>query len=189
MEFIVDVQGFKKPCNEFIFKELAIVPLESDAQPRVYLFEPPCAWNSLPGRYKSKNLWLTNNYHLIPWMAGDVCYDEVRTILQDALRGAKTIYVKGCEKKQWLEKYLMIVHNLEKIDCPAFKNIKTELLPLICTHHIAQTENCAVNNVFKLRNWFLNVTSELRNFSYGIDEVDDVNTNLKSYCENYETLL
>ncbi|XP_051162387.1 uncharacterized protein LOC127282257 [Leptopilina boulardi] len=100
MEFIVDVQGFKKPCNDFIFKELAILPLEADAQPRVYLFEPPCAWNSLPERYKSENLWLTNNYHGIHWMSGDVSYDELRTIIQETLRGAKTIYTKGVEKKQ-----------------------------------------------------------------------------------------
>ncbi|XP_051169418.1 uncharacterized protein LOC127286857 [Leptopilina boulardi] len=56
MEIIVDVQGFKKPCNDFIFKELDILPLEADAQARVYLFEPPCVWNSLPARYKSENL-------------------------------------------------------------------------------------------------------------------------------------
>ncbi|XP_043465746.1 uncharacterized protein LOC122500738 [Leptopilina heterotoma] len=38
-----DVQGFKKPNNEFVFKELAILPLQLDAQPLVFLFEPPCA--------------------------------------------------------------------------------------------------------------------------------------------------
>ncbi|XP_051158540.1 uncharacterized protein LOC127279926 [Leptopilina boulardi] len=154
MEFIVDVQGFKRPYNDFVFKELAILPLQADAQPIVYLFEPPCNWNSLPGRYKSENLWLTHNYHGIHWSVGDVLYDELRPILQDVLRGAKVIYVKGLEKKTWLEKYLLNVQNLEDFDCLSLKKIKSEL-STTCTHHTLYTENCAVRNVRILRDWFL----------------------------------
>ncbi|XP_043484119.1 uncharacterized protein LOC122512394 [Leptopilina heterotoma] len=154
MEFIVDVQGFKRANNEFVFKELAILPLQPDAQPLVYLFEPPCPWNSLAGRYKSENLWLTHNYHEIHWTAGDVSYDELRPILQDILRSASVIYVKGLEKKNWLEKYLLNVQNLEDFNCPSLKKIKSDLLTT-CTHHTFCSENCAVKNVKILRDWFL----------------------------------
>lgn len=56
MEFIVGVQVFKTANNEFVFKELTILPLQSDAHPLVFLFAPPCPWNSLSGRYKSENM-------------------------------------------------------------------------------------------------------------------------------------
>ena len=35
MKYIVDVQGFKINLNEFVFKEVAIVPLEEDPTPSV----------------------------------------------------------------------------------------------------------------------------------------------------------
>ena len=74
MEFIIDAQGFKKAYNEFIFKELAIVPVAEDVQPIVYLFEPPHDWDLLERRYKCENSWLTNNYHGMSWECGDVPY-------------------------------------------------------------------------------------------------------------------
>ena len=76
MDFIVDVQGFKRSYKDFVFKELAIVPLQQDPQPLVFLFDPPCPWNSLPASYKSKNCWLMHNYHAIAWTAGDIPYKE-----------------------------------------------------------------------------------------------------------------
>ena len=103
MDFNVDVQGFKRPYNDFVFKELAIVPLQQDPQPLVFLFDPPCPWNSLPASYKSQNCWLMHNYHAIAWTAGDIPYEELRCILQETLSGARTIYVKGMEKRVGLK--------------------------------------------------------------------------------------
>lgn len=188
MEFIVDVQGFKRPHNEFVFKELAILPLQSDAQPLVFLFEPPCPWNSLPGRYKSENLWLTYNYHGIDWTAGDVPYDELRSTLQGILLGAKAIYVKGLEKKTWLESYVLNVVNLEDLDCPSLKKLETKLLTTTtCKHHTLHRENCAAKNVKILQEWFLNPLNQYVNdIVKGVDEVDST---LKSFYENCEAFL
>ena len=63
MEYIIDIQGFKRTYNEFVVKELAIVPLEDDVQPTVYLFGPPHDWNLLNPRCKCEKNWLTRNYH------------------------------------------------------------------------------------------------------------------------------
>ena len=103
MEFIVDVQGFKKSINQFVFKELAIVPLQEDVQPTVYLFEPSNHWNSLTAKYKSENAWLTRHYHGLEWFSGDIPYDELRLIIRDTLRSASALYVKGLEKKKWVD--------------------------------------------------------------------------------------
>ncbi|XP_015600802.1 uncharacterized protein LOC107270371 [Cephus cinctus] len=43
MEFIVDVQGFKKPSDEFVLKELSVIGVGSDfSEPATFLFQPPC---------------------------------------------------------------------------------------------------------------------------------------------------
>ena len=55
MEFVLDFQGFKRPINDLVFKEVAVTPLEDDSPPSVYLFEPPHEWNFLPAKYKSEN--------------------------------------------------------------------------------------------------------------------------------------
>ena len=70
MEYIIDIQCFKKTYNELVVKELVIVPLEDDVQPTVYLFAPPHDWNFLNPRYKCENSWLTKNYHAINWQDG-----------------------------------------------------------------------------------------------------------------------
>ena len=51
----MDVQGFKANDNSLVFKELAILTLEEDAPPQVYLFRPPFDWNGLGNQQKSSN--------------------------------------------------------------------------------------------------------------------------------------
>ena len=48
MEYIVDIQGFRLPINEFIIKELAILPVNNNndnesARPFNFLSQPPCS--------------------------------------------------------------------------------------------------------------------------------------------------
>ena len=81
MEFVVGLQGFKRPINDFVFKEAAVAPLEHDALPSVYLFEPLHEWSFLPAKYKSVDTWLEHNYHGIFWDRGDVAYEEANEIL------------------------------------------------------------------------------------------------------------
>ena len=102
MEFIIDVQGFKRFYNDFVFKELAIVRLGEDAQPAVFLFAPPQDWNSLSPRYKCENSWLTKNYHGINWQEGEIPYEDFDEILKSTTRGANKVYVKGLEKQKWI---------------------------------------------------------------------------------------
>ena len=86
MEYIVDVQGFKRAYNEFVLTELAIISLLEEAQPTVYLFESPHDWNFLDARYKCHNKWLTKNYHGINWQDGEIPYKDLEDILKSSLR-------------------------------------------------------------------------------------------------------
>ena len=103
MEYVVDIQGFKQPPNEFVVKELAIAPLYSNVKPGVYLFKPPIEWCRLPVKYKSQNCWLERNYHGLFWSSGEPPYEELENVLRSSPHDASVVYVKGLEKKQWLE--------------------------------------------------------------------------------------
>ena len=76
MEYVVDLPGFQRPINEFVIKELAIISLNYDVPPIVFLFGPPIPWSDLPAKYKSVNLWLERNYHHLPWSAGELSDNE-----------------------------------------------------------------------------------------------------------------
>lgn len=66
MEYIVDVQCFKLPINEFIVKELAILPLNRNFQQSYkFVFQAPYHWNYVEPYYKRINRWLENNLHCI----------------------------------------------------------------------------------------------------------------------------
>jgi len=164
MQYIVDVQGFKRPLNAFTFKEVAITALEEDAVPVVYLFKPPYSWESLPGRFKSENSWLTRNFHGIPWEAGEIPYADVQEVLMAALKDATRVYVKGLEKKKWLGQLVPHVRNLEDLGCPSLSRLTNNKKR--CTHHVCCSRPvCAAYNVEVLLEWFMN-----RNSSF--DEVD-----------------
>ena len=104
MKYIVDVQGFKITLNEFVFKEVAFVPLEEDPTPSDFLFKPPYAWDKLLDKNKSENRWLEQNFHGLMWRSGNIPYDELKNTLSGVLFGAE-IYVKGLEKSKWLKRF------------------------------------------------------------------------------------
>ena len=97
MEYIVDLQGFQQPINEFVVKEIAIMDTKSDYHV-THLFEPPCTWQSLPPKYKCTNNWLTRNLHNLNWNDGYFPYDSLKVALKSMLRHASCVYVKGKEK-------------------------------------------------------------------------------------------
>lgn len=160
MDFIVDVQGFKKPIDEFVLKEFAVIEVKSDkaAQPLTLLFQPPCAWSALPAKYKSMNSWLQRNYHGMDWTSGDIPYEAAGTIIRSILKHARTIFVKGLEKKRWLARLMEIssesIVDLETLDCPSLRKLQT-ISPVIgCSHHSNTPKySCADANVKSLKNW------------------------------------
>lgn len=105
MKYVVDVRGFKITLNEFVFKEVAIIPLEKDAMPSVYLFKPPYAWEQLLDKNKCENRWLERNFHGILWNSGNIPYEEMGRTLRCIL-GDTDVYVKGLEKSKWLKRIL-----------------------------------------------------------------------------------
>lgn len=162
MEWVVDLQGFKKPINEFILKEFAIVPVhEKTMQPLAFIFKPPCTWGSLPAKYRCSNAWLTRNFHGLSWDSGDIPYEAMTEIISNMLMHARIIYVKGTEKKEWLANFFgesTRIVNLEDLDCPSLLKLRKEPTSSVINtypHHHYSTSNCAGENVKLLRAWLL----------------------------------
>lgn len=189
MQYIVDIQGFKRPFNEFVLKELAIVPLEADAMPSVYLFEPPHSWSFLPIKYKCENKWLIQNFHGIPWDKGLVPYEEVAEVLRNVLHEASSVYMKGLEKKRWLEKFIPNpIINLEELGCPALQSMGSIHVNARCSNHsvLPLTDHCAVRNAVILKTWLINVIGKSStNIVVGVDTVDATENSAISDCSQY----
>lgn len=159
MDYLVDMQGFKRPDNQFVLKELALLPLTNDnkCHPCTFLFLPPCQWHTLPAKYKCMNAWVERNYHGLPWNSGDVPYYAAEEILKVLLIDAAKIYVKGYEKRKWLEEIIgssrtIVDLNEEKPDCPSLRKMLYDDKTLIpCPYHSDGKFNCAAKNVQLLK--------------------------------------
>ena len=99
MDFVVDLQGFKKPENDFVLKELAILSINaSSEEPVTLLFQLPCPWSNLFMKYIRMNFWLRRNCHGISWKSGNIPYEKASEILRNNLQHAGIIYVKGSQR-------------------------------------------------------------------------------------------
>lgn len=154
MEYIVDIQSFKIPSNEFAVKELAIISLEYDVEPIVYTFKEPYDWENLPVKYKVENTWIERHHLHMKWSDGDLPYDEIKKILHSHLHSARNVYVKGLEKVLWLCKYL---NNVSEIDekCPKLKFMRQwKASNLYCKYHYNPDMACAARHVLLLKHYF-----------------------------------
>ena len=76
MEYIVDIEGFRLPINEFIIKELAILPVNNNNE------------SARPF-----------NLHGITWTSGNVPYTLLKIIFTKIFKNTTKMYVKGLEKR------------------------------------------------------------------------------------------
>lgn len=158
MDYIIDLQGFKGPINEFILKEISIIQADDkNAEPLTLFFGPPYAWDTLPIKYKMMNKWLKRNFHGLSWEYGSIPYDAAKVMIQTILRQARVIYVKGCEKSYWLKSFLDFsteIIDLETLDCPSLRKLPKFRLGCVHHHHQRNSKfNCANENVKSLRSW------------------------------------
>lgn len=157
MDYIVDVQGFRRPINDFVVKELAVVPLNLDESPTSFIFSPPCSWNALPPRYKSENCWLERVFHGLSWSSGEVPYADVKSTIEGALKNARSVYVKGIMKRDWLQDTLPTMNIIEMEDslkCPAIQQLMKQYPTIKCDHHHTLRNHCAIQNVTRLKRWY-----------------------------------
>jgi len=170
----IDLQGFV--VNErFVTKEVAILANGRDLTH--HIFRAPMSWNLLTKSEKSQACWLTLNHHEFHWSDGYVEYRHARQIVRDAIYRASRdlesnatarIYVKGHEKKKWLadiagevaEQYDLAIETIDA-DYEDIGPLRTlaATRSYRCAYH---AKNCALENVCKLHNWWLERRDQLR---------------------------
>ncbi|KAL6417669.1 hypothetical protein ACFW04_014395 [Cataglyphis niger] len=122
------------------------------------------AWNLLTKTEKTRACWLTANHHQFKWNDGHVDYGSAKRLIRDAIyRGTSLdlvtrIYVKGHEKKKWL---LEILRNIaeDRDDIGRLETLDASRA-LRCAYH---AKNCALENVCKLRDWWMERRDDLNN--------------------------
>ena len=86
---------------------MAIIRLIPGDEAILEHFKPPTSWNKLTKEEQSCNKWLERKHHGLSWEKGSTPYSFLMKILQRSLYNAQMVYVKGHDKKSWLQE---IVH-------------------------------------------------------------------------------
>lgn len=155
MQYVLDVQGFKKPVEDYVAKELAILPLFRKDDPLVLLFKPPIPWRRLTDKYKKENTWLLHNFHGISWDSGNIEYDQIGNILREALNDATTVFVSGEMRKQWLERFNLKCEILD-VNLQGYITSNFPKRVTICTNHQGRYKaTCALHRVKNMKDFYL----------------------------------
>lgn len=166
MDFaIVDLQGFRDNMNNFIVKELAFATRNLKFSD---IIKSTCELSELNAPTRKTAEWLTQNYHGLAWTDGCIDIDELRETIKPILR-TKTVYVKGEEKQKWLRKLLnndsdIDIVNIEEIGCNLNLRKGPEVFGMLCPkhHRMRHVFCCALNNVMKIKDWYLSYLRENR---------------------------
>ena len=137
MDLVVDLQGFTKPINEFVLKELAALEVNnSNITPVIILFEPPCDWNILPAEYKVTNSWLQQNY------LGVLEIPPTKPLVQSSVEFYNEqipSMSKAWRKKIWPSNLIggtKEIVDLDSLGCPSLKNLRKSIHKAGgCSHH------------------------------------------------------
>ncbi|KAL6258205.1 hypothetical protein P5V15_010133 [Pogonomyrmex californicus] len=158
----VDLQGFTVQ-EKFMVKEMAILKNGKELTHRIFSSRSD---NLLTKTEKSKACWIISNHHGLQWSDGDVAYRLSKHVIRngvcDQSRDApKRVYVKGLEKKKWLEEILgcdviadhdVIVETIDA-DFEDIGRLSTldDVRAFHCERHV---KHCAMENVCKLYDWW-----------------------------------
>ena len=147
----VDLQGFKFNSNDFIAKEIAVV--FNSKQYINFIIKSPFSLKSLTPQKQKQAKWLTKYFHHINWNDGFISFKSVCRFLKSNLKYSN-IYVKGVEKKKWLENILkQKVFNIEDFGCINFRQLEMKYPnTLHCTYH--QYGVCALRDALLRKTYF-----------------------------------
>lgn len=144
--FIVDFQGFKDNTNKFVIKEFAICSLNGESI-RHWIVKPPYEFSELNQTSQINCHWLKKYYHGLSWEGGDITMEE---LLRNLSQYRGVFFVKGIEKKNYLNKFFSVVENLEDFGCPRLNVL--DHTRMHCFEH-SRFNICSLNNAMNLSIW------------------------------------
>ncbi|KAL6255615.1 hypothetical protein P5V15_012863 [Pogonomyrmex californicus] len=114
---------------------------------------------------KSRARWMIRHYYKLRWDDGTISYSKAKSLITKVVHGTEedddnndaVIYVKGHEKRQWLwnlllddERVYIETLDADYEDIDFLNNLNADNT-MRCGYHYT---NCALQNVFKLFNWW-----------------------------------
>ncbi|KYN10237.1 hypothetical protein ALC57_17635 [Trachymyrmex cornetzi] len=158
----VDLQGFIIN-KKFIVKKVAV--LREGTILTHYIFSHPMPWHFLTRFDKSCVSWLSAYHHGLRWDDGMVPYSIARRLITETVveEDEAVVYFKGHEKRGWLANMHdtddIIVETLDAHykDVESLRNLD-DCNTIRCGKH---AKNCALENVFKIFNWWSRHQEEL----------------------------
>ena len=156
---IVDFHCFIDNDGNELVKELAVMDVTAFAS-RHWIFTHPVETIVSNHKHVRTNRWLTDHYHGLTWTDGDTSYEHLVPILEKYTFPFNFVFVKGLQKKRFLQK--RIVHfniiNLEDFGCPKLDQLQS-IHGTACLTHRLCPEICTNSRVHALREW---VVSDFR---------------------------
>lgn len=158
---VLDIQCFTNNANSYIIKEAAAIDIDYGILLFHHIASPPYDIRALSLEKQRENKWLTRNFHGLPWNSGDISYTDLFDRLRDLLKSCVTVFVKGLEKKEFIQSMSLgprycEVKDLTSLGCYSLNHL-TETCTidsLKCNHHKSPAHRCALANAVNLRKWY-----------------------------------
>lgn len=127
--FVVDFQFFRGNEKEIVIKSFSFCKLFDEDVVQHFVFKPPYEFMALNLIRRREAAHVTLNFHHLEWDQGFIEYEQAHKIIQSCLSNATEIFVKGLEKEKCLNSILgtKLCYNIENLDCPNFKTMKSQL--------------------------------------------------------------
>ena len=124
-----------------------------------YIFMSLVPWKFLTRSDRSCASWLIAYHHGLQWEDGTIPYNEAKRLITMAVfEDDAVVYVKGREKRTWLQNLLLerertYIETLDAVyeDMESLSNLDVTNI-IRCGQHV---KNCALQNVLKIYNWWL----------------------------------
>lgn len=157
--FIIDIQGFNYGADFFSCKEIAIFNMQ-DEKHNHKILKMPFPIQLANGKFQKHVNWLTYNRHGLDWNdigdlnSSSIFYENISEFIWNEVRD-DIIYVKGMDKKKWLERIIdNQIIDLYEQGCPSLKKLKSIFQSNHCKLHSYNYLNCALENVYYLWYWY-----------------------------------
>lgn len=163
MSFFIDVQGFQFGSNTFLCKEVAILNNQNELISHRFV-KLPIPIEHYTDHIKRHMSDVTYHIHGLKWENDDCLqYEQLSEYIRECIGSTDaTIFVKGLEKKKWLEKIIPNeVTDIYSIGCPSLEILKTFMKSNHCKKHLCNNNlSCAIENAFYIWYWYTHCYSK-----------------------------
>lgn len=162
--YILDFQGFKDENNKFILKEVAVMDIKN-LKLLHWFVRQPYPLSKLSPAAQRQARFNSRFYHGIPFNYGNAPFYYIKKKLIKVL-SHNTVYVKGSEKKDFLQEMFKEAKFEDLTNFPSLKLLRSRFNNYNCSFHSSNQMcpffSCALNNVYNIHSYTLLTGYELK---------------------------